>query len=58
MMKKKLISLPACEKAPHILAQLTLGKEYEIIRELPVNGVVIELDDGSDQIIILQDRLQ
>lgn len=49
----ELISLPDCEK---VHSKLTVGKQYTIIREVGVNGVLIELDDGSDTIIILKSR--
>lgn len=50
----KLISLPDCKK---LHAKLTLGKQYTVIRDVS-NCVVIELDDSSDQIIILRERFE
>ena len=50
----KLQSLPETEKYHPML---TIGKEYEFLRTYG-NGVLIEVDDGSEQIIILASRFQ
>ena len=39
---RKLIELPDAKTHP----PLTLGKEYRILGEMGVNGLVIEADDG------------
>lgn len=50
-----LISLPDCKDHHKFL---TLGKDYEIIKEIGTNGVLIQSDDPELKLILLKERFK